>query len=257
MQRREMVDRRRTEVITSDTPVSERRQRWARFWARQSGPGLSRRIASWLALWSAPPFYARLGLVKDNPKGFISPRAALYHPGLRIGRYVLVDDGVLIFQDESGGPVELGDGVHVWRDTIIQTGQGGSVVIGPDTHIQPRCQFSAYKNDIRIGSRVEIAPNCAFYPYDHGIAEGTPISAQPLQSKGPIIVGDEAWLGVGVIVLAGVRIGQGAVVGAGAVVTHDIGEGAVAWGVPARVLRLRDHNAIQTAVPTGSQNRNG
>jgi acetyltransferase-like isoleucine patch superfamily enzyme len=52
-------------------------------------------------------------------------------------------------------------------------------------------------------------------------------------------VEDDAWLGYGVIVLDGVRIGKGAVVGAGAVVTHDIPEGAIAVGVPARVVKMR------------------
>jgi acetyltransferase-like isoleucine patch superfamily enzyme len=53
------------------------------------------------------------------------------------------------------------------------------------------------------------------------------------------VIGDEAWLGVGVIVLDGVRIGDGAVVGAGSVVIHDVPDGAVAQGVPARVMMLR------------------
>ena len=53
---------------------------------------------------------------------------------------------------------------------------------------------------------------------------------------------DYAWLGVGVIVLSGVRIGKGAVVGAGSVVTRDIPDGGVAVGVPARVIKMRDEN---------------
>jgi acetyltransferase-like isoleucine patch superfamily enzyme len=52
-------------------------------------------------------------------------------------------------------------------------------------------------------------------------------------------VDDDAWLGVGVIVLSGVRIGKGAVVGAGAVVTHDVPDGAVVAGVPARIVKMR------------------
>lgn len=216
------------------------KQAWTHFWVRRSGPGAFGRLAASLSLWYAPPLYERVPLAGLSPRGFISARATLHHPGLSCGRNVLIDDRVLIFQDQAGGPVKLGDGVHLWRDTIIQTGLGGAVSIGEHTHIQPRCQFSAYKASIQIGARVEIAPYCAFYPYDHGTKPGIPIGRQPVQSKGPIIVGDEAWLGVGVIVLAGVRIGQGAVIGAGAVVTHDIPDGAIASGVPARVVRMRD-----------------
>lgn len=50
---------------------------------------------------------------------------------------------------------------------------------------------------------------------------------------------DGAWLGVGVIVLGGVRIGAGAVIGAGSVVTQDVPDGAIAVGVPARVVKMR------------------
>ncbi|MFF5011693.1 acyltransferase [Streptomyces sp. NPDC001165] len=55
----------------------------------------------------------------------------------------------------------------------------------------------------------------------------------------PITIGSDAWLGAHVTVLAGVRIGEGAVVGAGAVVTRDVPAHAVAVGVPARVVAHR------------------
>ena len=53
------------------------------------------------------------------------------------------------------------------------------------------------------------------------------------------MLGDNVWLGTGAKVLDGIRIGSHAVVGANAVVTADLPEGAIAAGVPARVLRLR------------------
>ena len=192
-----------------------------------------------LAALPVPPYYARSSLAGMNPNGYISPRAVIHHSGLSFGKNVYIDDDVLIYQDKAGGNVVLGDDVHLHRDTIIQTGMDGSIKIGSHTHIQPRCQFSAYKSPIRIGIGVEIAPCCAFYPYDHGILPVMPIREQPLQTRGGIIIEDEAWLGFGVIVLDGVRIGKGAVVGAGAVVTRDIPADAIAAGNPARVIKMR------------------
>jgi len=214
---------------------------WMRFWMRFAGLGYSGRIATWLATWFAPPYKERRCLVRYNQKGYISPSATIYHQQLQLGDRMFISDRVLIFQDRGGGPVELGEGVSLHYDTCIQTGHGGSLKIGPDTHIQPRCQFSAYKAPILIGRRVQIAPNCAFYPYDHGILPGESIKNQPLQTKGGIIIDDDAWLGFGAIVLDGVRIGKGAVVGAGAVVTKDVPDGAIAAGVPARVINMRSN----------------
>lgn len=218
---------------------------WIRFWmhfAGLSGPG---RFATLLAACFAPPYYGRCQLARMNPKGYISPTATINHDNLRLGEHVFVGDRVVIFQDKNGGLVEICEGVHLYGEIFIQTGSGGTVRIEKDAHIHPRCQLSAYKASINIGKGVQIAPNCAFYPYNHGFAPYELIAKQPLQTKGSITIGDDAWLGFGVIVLDGVRIGAGAVVGAGSVVVHDIPDGAIAAGVPARVLKMRNGSDLQ------------
>lgn len=197
------------------------------------------RVATWLATWFSPTYFGRHHLARMNKKGYISPRAIIHHTDLSLGSHIFIDDQVIIYQYNEGGPVNLAELVSIHRDCIIQTGAGGSVTIGTDTHIQPRCVFSAFMSPIVIGSGVMMAPNCAFYPYDHGVAPGKPMIKQPLQTKGGIFIGDDVWLGIGVIVLDGVRIGNGAVIGAGSVVTHDIPEGAIAAGVPTRVIKMR------------------
>lgn len=214
---------------------------WSRFWMQFAGLGYFGRIATHLATWFAPPYKQRRYLARYNAKGYIAPNAIIHHNNLQLGANVFIGDRVTIFQSENGDSVELGDRVHIHQDTCIETGKGGSLKIGADTHVQLRCQFSAYKGSIQIGRGVQIAPNCAFYPYDRGMAPGEPISKQPLQTKGSITIGDEAWLGFGVIVLDGVRIGKGAVVGAGAVVTSDVPDGAIAVGVPARAINTRSN----------------
>jgi acetyltransferase-like isoleucine patch superfamily enzyme len=213
---------------------------WARFWMSFAGLPVVGRIAMRCAGWSYPPYRARVGLARLHRRGYIAPSATIHHAALRLGTNVFIGDNVIIYQmDNDTGPVQLGDRVRLHRDVVIESGVGGSLTIGAETNIQPRCQFSAYISPIRIGRGVLIAPSCAFYPYDHGIAPDTPIRKQPFQTKGGIIIDDEAWLGFGVIVLDGVRIGKGAVVGAGSVVTRDVPDGAVVQGAPARVLLMR------------------
>ena len=216
------------------------KQRWTRFWMRYAGLNRFGRIATRMATYFTPPLYGRSYLASLSPKGYIAPSAIVHHNSVHFGPNIFMGDRVVIYQDKDGGKVEFGERVHIYGDTYIQTGSGGRIKIGNNTHIHPRCQFSAYKANISIGAEVQIAIGCAFYPYNHGIEPGKLIQEQPLYSKGDIIVGDDAWLGFGVIVLDGVHIGKGAVVGAGSVVTNDIPEGGVAVGIPARVVKMRD-----------------
>jgi acetyltransferase-like isoleucine patch superfamily enzyme len=223
-------------------------QRWARFWMRSGGMGFWGRFATRLASIGAPPHKAARSLAFFNKTGYISPSATIFHSDCILGEHIFLGERVTIFGEKGGGCVKLGDRVTILRDSILETGQGGCIRIGDDAYIHPRCQLNAYITEIRIGAGVMIAANCAFYPHEHGIAPGRTIRSQPLHSRGPIVIGDNAWLGTGVIVLGNVRIGEGAVVGAGAVVTEDIAPDGIAVGVPARVVKSRndvqanDHN---------------
>lgn len=187
----------------------------------------------------APPYKGRCYLSFITSKPYFSPKASISHDDFTVDSNAFIGDNVVIYAAAGGGQLRIGKGVNIHRDCIIETGQGGSLWIGEDTHIQPRCQFSAYKGTIQIGRGVQIAPNCAFYPYNHGFELGQSIKSQPIHTKGGILIGDDAWLGVGVIVLDGARIGRGAVIGAGSVVKSEIPDNAIAAGVPARLIRYR------------------
>lgn len=212
---------------------------WAKFWMQFSGLSPIGRLATLLATWMAPPFKGRGYLARLHPAGYIAPSATIHHDHLTLGENVFIGDRVVIYQAKKGGAVHVGKGSKIHLGTIIETGTNGSLIIGADSHIQPRCQFSAYVGAIIIGKGVQIAPYCAFYPYDHEFTPDKPIKGQPLKSKGDIIIDDDAWLGVGVTVMNNVHIGKGAVVGANSVVTQDIPESSIAVGTPARVIKMR------------------
>ncbi len=188
-----------------------------------------------------PPFIARVKLLNRlGSKVFISPSADIYHSKLKMGDKIYIDDNVTIFEDFDGGPISIGNYSKIYRYTIMQTGQGGRIEIADETVVHPRCQFFAHIGPIKIEKNVLIAPNCSFYSYNHGFNKNENIKDQPLTSKGGILINEDVWLGVGVIVLDGVDIGRGAVIGAGSVVTHSIPEYAIAAGNPARVIGKRD-----------------
>ncbi len=207
---------------------------------RYSGITPSGRLATYLAGWFTPPYKGRTQLAHIGPKGYVAPDATIHHNSFNMDNNVFIGERCVVYQAKDGGPVNIGEGTHIHRETIIETGSGGSLSIGLDTHIQPRCQFSAYIGAIEIGNRVQIAPFCAFYPYNHSYVSGEPINRQPLRSKGGIIIEDDVLLSVGVYVLDGVTIGKGAVIGAGSVVTKNIPEKAIAYGNPAKVIQARD-----------------
>ena len=221
---------------------------WILFWMRFAGLSCLGRIATRLATWFAPPYRARRYLGSLYPHGYVAPSATIYHNDLQLGDYVFIGDRVMVFQETGGGKVELGRWVSVYGDILLETGDGGSITVGAGSRIQRGCHLIAYLAPIQIGCDVGLAQNCALYSYNHSFAPDQPISKQPLQTKGPIIIEDHAWLGVGVIVLSGVRIGKGAVVGAGSVVSDNIPDGAIAAGAPARVVKMRDDLEPQNKV---------
>jgi acetyltransferase-like isoleucine patch superfamily enzyme len=193
-------------------------------------------------------------MARISPNGYVAPSAEIVNVDLKLGKHVLLGERVLIARwaghseeqppdSRRTGPergyVELADHVHVNRETHLEVLDGGTILVGVGTKIQTRCLFVSGVEPIRIGPRVQIAPLCTFFSYDHGIEKGVPMDHQPLISKGPIVIEEDVWLGVGVTVLSGVTIGRGAVVGAGAVVTRDIPEDAIATGPAARVLKYR------------------
>lgn len=179
-----------------------------------------------------------LAQLTRNP--YISPKAQIHCARLTIGPHCFIDDDVTIYAHPDGGEVRLGEGVHLYRGTIIEIGRGGSVIIGDHTHIQSCCNIKGFLGSTIIGSNVQIAPHCGFSPYEHGFDDlGVNIREQKIVSSGDIVLQDNVWLGLSVQVLDGVTIGEGTVVGAGAVVTKSLPPNCVAVGVPARVIRQR------------------
>ncbi|CAB0533405.1 sugar O-acetyltransferase [Corynebacterium diphtheriae] len=112
---------------------------------------------------------------------------------------------------------------------------GVNTTIGKDTFINYGVTILDTA-EVTIGSQVLIGPNCQLITVTH------PVDNADMRTAGweiahPIVVGKQAWLGAGVIVLPGVTIGERAVIGAGSVVTHDIPDDTIAYGNPARVIR--------------------
>jgi len=132
--------------------------------------------------------------------------------------------------------------------------------IGPDAAISPDAVFSnasriTLGDRVRIGSRchlwagpstgqitfgndVLLGPDVMVTAASYRFRDGAPVSEQ-LMDEADIVIGHDVWLGTRAVVLAGVTIGDGAVIAAGAVVRADVPSGAIVAGVPARMVAQR------------------
>lgn len=212
---------------------------WRRWWMRRAGLEPWGRFATRMAELSVPGYLGRAPLASLAPQGYVASSAVVHHGACTLGRHVFVGDRCALYGHGPSDRITLGDRVRLTRDVVIETGDGGTVEIGDDVRVQTGCILAVFKGSIRVGQRVGLAAGCQLHGHNHGTRADLRIREQPLETRGGIVIEDDAWLGAGVIVLDGVRIGRGAVVGAGAVVVSDIPPDVVAVGNPARVLRAR------------------
>lgn len=135
-----------------------------------------------------------------------------------------------------------GQAIRIGADSIV--GQGamvqGHVTLGRNCSIQPYTILTGYAGGpITIGDNVRIASHGMIIAGNHRFADtDRPICAQGVEAK-PITIEDDVWVGGRVNIMAGVTIGHGSVIAAGAVVTKDVPPMCVVAGVPARVIKQR------------------
>jgi len=112
------------------------------------------------------------------------------------------------------------------------------VEFGNEVQFGPSCMIQC---DIKFGSKILVAPHVAFIGRnDHQFdIVGTAIWDSPRGVPQMTIVEDDVWIGYGSIILSGVRIGRGAVIAAGSIVSKDVPPYAIVAGSPAKVLRSR------------------
>jgi len=153
----------------------------------------------------------------------------------RCGAGVVVEEGVRIFHPET---ISIGDRVYIGHEAILKGYYKGGMEIGDDTWIGQRCFFHS-AGGIRIGREVGIGPEVKILTSSHDFGpERQPVIRYPLLFK-PVEVADGVDLGIGCMLLPGARVGEGAVIGAGSVVTKHVPPYEVWVGVPARFLRRR------------------
>ncbi len=174
---------------------------------------------------------------------FLGRRTRLVFAGhIHAGRDVLIGDDCYVNGYAERG-VRLGNHVRIreggWiqaTSTLDQPGVG--LVIGEHSYIGPRCLLGA-GGGITIGRHVTFGAGVHVLAENHVFADAARLIEDQGVTRAGVTIEDDVWIGNQAVVLDGVRVGRGAVVGAGAVVTRDLPEYAVATGNPARVISYR------------------
>jgi NDP-sugar pyrophosphorylase family protein len=190
----------------------------------EEGPGTQPATA----LWDDSPLPSNVSVGErchlERTRETFAPFRSTQRPGLRLGSDVRVHLGT-IFSVEPDGVVEVGDEsilagvVFMCADRIVL---GRSVVVSYNVVIAD-CDFHPLDPELRRRDAVANSP-------------GGDRSERPALETAPVVVEDGALIGIGAIVLKGVRIGSGAWIGAGAVVTRDVPSGGAAAGNPASLV---------------------
>lgn len=155
---------------------------------------------------------------------------------IQLGRQCKIHDHASIDASRSRGVV-FGDQVTLNRYACVQGGTEG-VRLGHRVEIN---NFSIVNGTggVDIGDDTLIGPGVRIISYQHRFVAGQTIRSQATEGR-PIRIGCDCWIGANAVILAGVNIGDGAVVAAGAVVTCDVADGAIVAGVPAVIKKMRE-----------------
>ncbi len=161
--------------------------------------------------------------------------------GVSISRYAVFTVGYL-------ADIEIGKGAVIGAYTLIDllpdstsdSPRPSAIRIGAGTAINEFNNIRAAGSEILIGDNCLVSQYVSIIGSNHSIARGQRICEQPWEmAKAGVRIGNDVWIGTHAVILPGVEIGDGAVVGAGSVVTHNVPPYAVVAGAPAQVKRYR------------------
>jgi galactoside O-acetyltransferase len=174
-------------------------------------------------------------------------RRLLYRAALaESGRTLSIARGVEIACPRN---IRVGDHIYLARGAVLRACDDAQVVIGNRFGANGNARIIADKGGrIMIGDDVMIGPNVVIRASNHGSERLDMAMWDQPHTGGTIQIGDDVWIGANAVIVPDVAIGSHAIVAAGAVVTHNVPEYAIAAGVPARVIGDRREKTQRAGV---------
>jgi bifunctional UDP-N-acetylglucosamine pyrophosphorylase/glucosamine-1-phosphate N-acetyltransferase len=202
-----------------------------------------------------------LGELMDAGVTVIDPHNTFLHAGVRVGRDSVLHPGTSLEGETTIGEgceigpnarlvdAEVGDRVTIIASTVVRSAVAEGSRVGPYSHLRPGVRLGRF---VEVGNYAEMKNATVgdhtkvhhmSYLGDATVGSGVNIGAGTItcnydgRAKHVTVIEDGAFIGSDTMLVAPVRVGRGAVTGAGAVVTRDVPARGVAVGVPARVIR--------------------
>ena len=156
--------------------------------------------------------------------------------GIRCGKGTTINKKLMI----SGylNRIQIGKKCSFHEGIRIVVNRQGKLVVGDNTLISANVNINSGIERINIGSNVMIAANTYIINNDHDIFDNLSVRNSGHISK-CITINDNVWIGANCVILKGVNIGEGAIIGAGSIVTKDIIPYSVNHGIPCRFVKYR------------------
>jgi len=162
------------------------------------------------------------------------------HPQkINIGRDAIIDDNAVIdAKGYANAGIAIGDGVYIGRNTIIYC-KNGNIRIGDNVNISSNCQIVS-SNDLTLGRDSVVGAYTYLLSggrYDYSPGARRFAEQDGFITRGPLAIGENCWIGAGVIVMDAACIGDHCVIAGGAVVTKPFPAHSIVGGVPAELLK--------------------
>jgi acetyltransferase-like isoleucine patch superfamily enzyme len=183
------------------------------------------------------------GIVRLRTVAFVDSRVSLRNRRhLHVGRRVSIASGVSINALSKHG-VWLGNGVTIDRGAVIR-GSGVIRNLGAGVRIGQRTAVGAFnvilgQGGVTVGADCLLGPSVTIVSENHAFNDSTVRIRRQGEIRAAVEIGHDVWIGAGATILAGVRLGDGCVIAAGAVVHKDVPQDAIVGGVPARTIGSR------------------
>ncbi len=154
---------------------------------------------------------------------------------ITLGKKIILDDQVVLDAKGAEAQIDLGDYVTVGRGTII-VAKNANIRIADGVNISSSCRIAS-ESKISIGASTLIAAYVYIGPGNHQLNEhGQVLNDQPMEIKGGVEIGKNVWIGTRATILDGVKIGDGAIIGAHSLVKSDVPANCIAVGTPAKII---------------------